>query len=467
MSKRSGASADGWIASRFNLAVDIARSRKAVFNSLTGALVVVSALTWRRYLKTGRVIPARPKTHSTNLSLLCKTGLLVSKTVNELDVLRLRDQAARFSDGKMNVTVTPTLGCNLRCRYCFENGVQATGRGKTMTRGVEEEVVRHIALAAQGKRKLNIYWFGGEPLLNTGTIARISARLIPVCDQASVQYSASLVTNGMLLCGDVVRLLRKCRLKFVQVTVDVPAAEKRDRCGVETAEQVLDNLEFAAKRLPVQLRINVVCDDKAGFDTLYEQLLRRGLHRHLQSLYFAYVFAPESSGRGRQFVAMSYLAYARIVARERRKAQALGFPVGADFRPTQVGCGATERDNMVVGPDGRLFKCTHDIGMAERSYGSIKPDSPIMLANLVPWLVYDWAHDPQCVQCPILPECQGGCPHIRRFQPEQLEVMRYCEGHLEEIKDRIHEWATTSLKRNRRGNAVVTELSSKENGDDG
>ncbi|MBI5684079.1 MAG: radical SAM protein [Verrucomicrobia bacterium] len=465
MSKEFESFADEWVPSRFNMAVDLPRGRKAVFNSFNGSLVVITASTWRRYLKAGCAIPARPQASSDDVDVLCSTGLLVSKSVNELDLLRLRDQTARFNNGKLGVTVAPTLACNLSCRYCFESGVQKAGHGKTLTRDREDEIVRHIAVSARGKRSLDMSWFGGEPLLTAEAIARISSRLIPACDQAGVKYSAVLATNGMLLSRDVVRLLRECRLKFVQVTVDIPASEKRDRLGRDTAGQVLNNLVFAAQRLPVHLRINIVRDDKAGFDALYRQLIRRDLHRHLQALFFAYVFDPECGGRHARFAAMTYPAYARIAARERRKARALGLPVHADFRPTQVGCIATDRFNMVIGPDGRLFKCTEDIGMAERAYGSIEPGSPVKLNNLVPWLLYDGLQDPRCVRCPILAECNGGCPHIRRFQPGQLEAMRYCEGHLQEIKDRIREWATDHLGRSPRRSATIVEPGSKESAD--
>lgn len=462
MSKGFESSAEGWVPSRFNLAVDIPRGRKAVFNSLSGALIVVPAPVWRRYLKAGCEAHARPRPSSDVLDTLCSKGLLVPKTVNELDLLRLRDQTARFSDKRLVVTVLPTLACNLRCRYCFESSVQSAKHSKLMPRDREEEIVRHIAMAAQGKRALEMSWFGGEPLLTAETIARISALLIPACDQAGVMYSAVLVSNGMLLNRRVVRQLEKCRLKFIQVTVDIPASEKCDRQGRETAGRVLDNLALAAQRLPVYLRVNIVRDDKAGFDALYEQLRQRELHRHLQALFFAYVFGPECGGRDGRFAAMTYPAYARIAARERQKARALGLPVQADFRPSQVGCIATDRFSVVIGPDGRLFKCTEDVGMAERAFGSIEPGSPVELNNLVPWLLYDWSQDSRCVRCPILAECSGGCPHIRRFQPRQFEAMRYCEGHLQEIKDRIREWATSNPDHSPQRDSAIVELTGKE-----
>jgi hypothetical protein len=40
--------------------------------------------------------------------------------------------------------------------------------------------------------------------------------------------------------------------------------------------------------------------------------------------------------------------------------------------------------------------------------------------------------------------------------------MRYCEGHLREIKDRIREWATHNVRRSPRRGAGVVELTGKE-----
>lgn len=446
--KETESLAQVWVPSRFNLPVDLPRRRKAVLNTFTGALVVLAAETWRQHLASGRQSRCDQAEAAEGVALLQSQGFLVPRDVNELDVVRLHYLSENFSDSRLGVTVVSTLACNLSCSYCFEGTARTPGVVRAWTKRREDQVVQHIASAASGKKAMDICWFGGEPLLAIKTISRVSSLLIPACKQAGMSYSATLLTNGTLLSRDVVGTLEECGLRYIQVTVDVPAAEKRDRRGRGTAEAVLDNLAFAARRIPTRLRINLGRDEPAEFDLLYDALIRRNLHQHLKRVHFAHVFAPECGPRGCGFAAMPYPIYAHVSTRERRRANALRLPVDDACWPEEIGCRATTRHSMVIGPDGLLYKCPHDVGLAERSYGSVETGTPTNLANLVPWLMYDWLQYERCAECPVLPGCGGGCPHLQRFQPEQFDAMRYCESFLQQLRDRIHDraLATESLQ---------------------
>jgi len=445
--KQAEGSAEVWIPSRFNLAVDLPGRRKAVLNTFTGALIVVRDNMWRNHLAAGCETAASWAVSPDDRGLLQDKGFLVSRDLDELDSVRLRYLSAQFSHASLGVTILPTLACNLRCRYCFEGKVLTLGRTKTTNRDLERAIVCHVAAAARGKRGLNLCWFGGEPLLASPMIRRISAQLIPACEAAGVAFSATIVTNGTLLSQKVVGMLQHCRLKYMQVTVDIPAAEKCDSRGHGTLATVLDNLAFAAPRIPVHLRINLVRDDEAEFDALYAQLLRRKLDRRLAEIYFAYVFKPECSQHGCGFSAMAYPDYTRAVMRERRKARALGLPINVSCQPAPVGCIATKRFHLVIGPDGSLYKCPQDIGFPERAYGSVWAGSPVKVANLVPWLMYDWFQYPRCKACPLLPGCGGGCPHQHRYQPEQTDNRHYCDWYRQELTVRIRQYVRDKLPR--------------------
>lgn len=438
-SKETESLAQLWVPSRFNLPVDLPHQRKAVLNTFTGALVVLAEETWRQYLASGRQLRSDQAEGAEGLALLQSQGFLVPQGVNELDVVRLHYLSENFSDSRLGVTVVPTLACNLRCSYCFEGTAQTPGVARAWTKKRENQVVQHIAAAASGKKAIDICWFGGEPLLAIKTISRVSSLLIPACKQAGMSYSATLVTNGTLLSRDAVNALEKCRLRYIQVTVDIPAAEKRDRRGRNTVEAVLDNLAFAARRIPLHLRINLGRDEPAEFDRLYEALIRRKLHQHLTKMHIAHILVPECGPRGCRFAAMPYPIYAQVSTRERRRAKASRLPINDTCRPEAIGCSATTRHSMVIGPDGLLYKCPQDVGLAERSYGSVETGTPTNLANLVPWVMYDWLQYERCAECPVLPGCGGGCPHLQRFQPEQFDAMGYCESLLQQLRDRIRD----------------------------
>jgi uncharacterized protein len=429
-----------WVPSRFNLAVDLPRQRKAVLNTFTGALVVIAGKTWQKYLAAGFRISPVPESGA----FLQAQGFLVPQDINELDLVRVHYLSKQFGDSKLGVTIVPTLACNLSCSYCFEGTAQTAKPVHAWTVERENQVVQHIAATASGKKAIDICWFGGEPLLALKAITRISALLIAACKQAEMAYSATLVSNGTLLTREAVRELQKCTLSYMQVTVDVPSTEKLDRHGQGTVDTVLDNLAFAAKRIPTFLRVNMVRDEPAEFDRLYEGLVRRKLDQRLAKIHFAYVFAPEAGPRGCRFAGMPYPVFTEVTARERRRARLARLPIDDACQPEPIGCSATRRHHMVIGPDGLLYKCPEDVGLVERSYGSIESAAPTNLVNLVPWLTYDWLQYKHCADCPALPGCGRGCPHIQRFQPELFNGMQYCESFLQQLRDRIRDVALST-----------------------
>ena len=69
-------------------------------------------------------------------------------------------------------TILTTTGCNARCFYCYEKGTKPV----TMTAETASKVVRYI-LAHRGEEKVNLSWFGGEPLYNVQVIDQICKEL--------------------------------------------------------------------------------------------------------------------------------------------------------------------------------------------------------------------------------------------------------------------------------------------------
>jgi len=432
---------DTWIPSRFNISADLPDGRRAIFNTFTAAFAMVQDGTWRRCLAAGSQCQAHEGDATDTALTLLDKGFLVADDVDELDLLRIHFQSGRYNQDVIGATIVPTVSCNLQCSYCFEGAAQEMDAPAAMSEAMEDAVVRRLALSARGRMGLEISWFGGEPLLAPGVIQRISGKLIPACDHAGLDYSASLLTNGTLLKPELVESLAECRLKFIQVTVDVPKAEKQDRAGRDTLGLTLDNINAAADTLPIHLRINLVRDVEEEFDELYEELLRRNLQERLKTVDIAGLTNPECGRNSCQFRPVSQQAFYEASTRERHKAKALGLPIRTLLLMGPTGCTATNRAAMVIGPDGLLYKCLEDVGLAGRAYGSVLEEQPSGPANLLPWLTHDWFELDQCRDCPALPECGGGCPHIRMYQPEKMAEGDYCRWHLRDLETRVRDYA--------------------------
>ena len=85
--------------------------------------------------------------------------------------------------------IFPTTDCNARCFYCFE-----LGRSRIpMSRETALKVVQYIKNHCGGK-KVNLSWFGGEPLFNQEAIDTICTGL----RQEGIEFSSFMVSNAYL-----------------------------------------------------------------------------------------------------------------------------------------------------------------------------------------------------------------------------------------------------------------------------
>lgn len=80
----------------------------------------------------------------------------------------------------IGLVICPTMSCNFRCPYCFEDRVSGT-----MSQQVQDNIV---ALAGRlfdmsGARTLQVNWFGGESLLAPDIIESLSGHLIALAKE--------------------------------------------------------------------------------------------------------------------------------------------------------------------------------------------------------------------------------------------------------------------------------------------
>src|SRR3974390_329519 len=127
------------------------------------------------------------------LNQLRSGHIIVENDFDEIDFRRIKMNLARYSTRGLILTIVPTLGCNLACTYCYE-GLTTV---RFMSPEVQDSVVRFAKsqLERGGYRSLSVAWYGGEPLLKPELLYMLSRRLLELCEQLNVTYSATIVTN--------------------------------------------------------------------------------------------------------------------------------------------------------------------------------------------------------------------------------------------------------------------------------
>lgn len=195
-----------------------------------------------------------------------------------LALLKLHDQRNR----KPAYTILPTLGCNARCVYCFQQGMEQTG----MTDETVEDTLRFILNDCGGK-KITLSWFGGEPLLRQDVIDRISRGVW----EAGIDYRGLMVSNGSLITPEMIGKMKELwRLERIQISMDGTEQDYiarkrylRYRDDYHTVIEAVDRMSEAG--IQVQVRNNVDENNIDGIPQFLNDLKEGVIHRKNVSVY--------------------------------------------------------------------------------------------------------------------------------------------------------------------------------------
>ncbi|MBR2522570.1 MAG: radical SAM protein, partial [Coriobacteriales bacterium] len=196
----------------------------------------------------------------------------------------------RANRDSLTLSLIPTYACNYRCPYCYEPELcKSTGK---MSSEVEAGIIRFIEhiFAQHPFMKLSVQWYGGEPTLALDVVERLSNELIEWCSERRVAYDAMMLTNAALIDESAARMLARCKVGQVFLTIEGPK-EYQDRRRLSADGSSSFDAAIGAARL---LRVNGI-QVKAGmnadrltlpyYDDLRERLYREeGIELDLNKL---------------------------------------------------------------------------------------------------------------------------------------------------------------------------------------
>ncbi len=340
-------------------------------------------------------------------NMLVRNKIFVENDEDEIAKLKVENLLGRFASPSLSLTITPTLACNFKCSYCYENDSHV----ETMSEEVQDKVLSFVQ-GFPSVKELFVTWYGGEPLLALDVIDRLTSRFRTL----NLPLSAGMVTNGYLLQELVVRKLVELSIRSLQVTID-GVGERHDkrrphRTGVGTFETIIANLDklfTITKDLAVAVRVNIDQSNKDHFPELLSYLSQR---YHGERLSVAPAFVERINGccGEQQCIASSKekAAYWMQLFQKYRIYNTHAFP------KLELGsCMMRKLNAFVISADGSLYKCWNDIGRADKAVGSVLKQglNTTLLARYLK--AADKWDDPRCLDCEVFPICDGGCSYMR------------------------------------------------------
>lgn len=351
---------------------------------------------------------------------LCEMGFLFTGDNNQqlVELETIRKTIVDAEHGITAITIAPTMECNARCYYCFEKGaVQGT-----MTKETADKTAEFL-IEKCTEKKLYIAWFGGEPLMASDIITRISDKIL----KKGIEVESTVTTNGILIDEQMIKNFKRWNVTRVQITLDGIGEEynRVKRYTIECAnpfERIMKNIDLLiANDITVHLRVNYYSKSyevvKKTMDYLhdrfgnYEKLYLYGVPLDLPDKKGYSEFDKEegeiflkvlddSLKRGYENDELNFSALR--VSNEYNKA--LGELMLAPF---PASCYMVNKDRFVIDDKGYLYKCQKHLGKKQFSCGTVYDG--VTKNDTYDFYVTDKLHDKTCEECNMLPICQGGC----------------------------------------------------------
>lgn len=374
--------------SQFNY-ISNSKNGHIIYNTLYNSLTRLSDEEYEVYLSL-----SEDDKNNQIVNQLCEQGLWVDVVVDELEQYNLyTDYVNRYVKNKTHLTITPTMECNARCFYCYENGVRCGSMHK------EEcaDIIKFLKTldCSQG---IDLTWFGGEPLMNQEWMDCFSESL----EEAGIPYSAFIITNGSRIDDSVVdKMINKWKIQNVQITLDGSFEEyakrksyvDQDNCIYYKILQVIEKL--AGHGINVHVRLNIDRNNRESILNAVRDINELFRNNNRVKCYPAFL-----TGTSEPLTEQEKIDFIKdMIETDQGK-----FNVNECLYrlPRTNACYYNQTNAFSIDVNGDVFICEHMLGHEEKAIGNIKTE-------IIDIEREQSGKRKECQKCVFLPKCQGGC----------------------------------------------------------
>lgn len=340
---------------------------------------------------------------------LISCGMLVGKNVDEPSLLENTIKTVDENQSVFNLIINPTLNCNFKCWYCYEEHKAQSRMTDSSIIAVKKLIDR---IASNSKLEiLNLSFFGGEPLLQFDrVVVPIIEYASEICSNNSVRLNVQFTTNGALINNKILSFLREFNTSF-QITLDggkyFHDKTRFFNSGKPSYDIIVDNIfEIAKFNMNVVVRINYTLQNYQSITEIFERFrlidpsTRVNLSIDLQPVW------QENENLS------SNHEHKEFLSNIKKKFEIAGFPVShkAVFNYVVNSCYADKRNEVLINYNLDVFSCTARDFITEQRMGKLLPDGRVRWENNSLETKMNCKFKKSiCRRCRIAPICGSGC----------------------------------------------------------
>ncbi len=403
-----------------------------VYNTRTQALLVIGRGVCSLLREMPLAITAVAQEVRPLLAKFEEMGITVRDDADELDIVHDWFETIRYNSKKLEAYILTTYFCNFACPYCFEGKVKE--RQKYLSKSKAEEIILWLKKKAMevNPEKIEIIFYGGEPLLNIPMVEFIAEEMHTWVSQTPWHFDFSIITNGSMVSEPLVDRLNQWGLKTLRITIDGDK-EHHDQyrpfvSGKGTFDLLMRNIKAVAHKTKVVIAGNFNVNNFQSIYNLLDYLEAEGLKEKIAMIDFKPITERREEISHDSVAAPSYQcdpAHTQKMIEVKKELIRRGFKTTRALDGGGI-CHFKSADHQVIiDTDGVIFKCPAMVGHYDKSCGNVSDlklndrYKEFMSFDLVEW-------KGKCENCPYLPFCAGGCNYHAELQTGSYKNI-FCE----------------------------------------
>lgn len=347
--------------------------------------------------------------HPDCFNALIQNGFIVDKEKDEYaevrDIIINTDQDESF----FNIIINPTMNCNFKCWYCYENHIKSS----KMSEDIIKKVYKLIDNVSSKEQTKNLYlsWFGGEPLLYFDKV------MIPILEYANqktieknIRFESDITTNGYLINQKMIDNFIKYNITHNQITLDGhrdlhnTVRNVNEKRG--SYDEIINNIKLLCKNnISTTLRINFTSETLKSVLNIIEDISDLSNEdRQWLEISFHQVWQTKEKGN---------LELSEKLKTIKKAFKNNNFFVSGNIQDNiRNSCYADKTNEVVINYNGDAFKCTARDFTKNNREGVLQEDGTIDWFEKNTTRLMAKLNNKPCQTCPILPLCGSGCSQV-------------------------------------------------------
>lgn len=339
---------------------------------------------------------------------LVKNGFVIEENVDEYELLKEEYDNYVYHSTNFELTLLPTLDCNLRCWYCYEKHKV----GSRIQPGVQPSILKYIRqqfLEKDYLESLSVTMYGGEPLLYfKEELYPLLLALKELAEGLGKRVSFFFITNAVCINEELIPLFNNLNASF-QISID-GYREKHNKVKFipNTKEGTFDHVMKVVHLLTenldnvyINLRINYDDNTLPHLTELIKEI--DDIDRRKIGIHFERVWQTSC-----KLVNYNNKQLYGIIEEFINK----GFKISyMNLSRKSLSCKSSSYNQLIISYDGKVYKCTGRDFTDNFSDGCINTDGSVswkkeQVDRRMNICTFD---NDQCRKCKFLPQCWGPC----------------------------------------------------------